>query len=325
MIVSRTEGLPLAVTLALAFATTRMVKENNLVRVLRACETMGNATVICSDKTGTLTQNKMTVVSGTWGSASSFDQTPTDGDRPSVTVSEMAKQLSATVRNLIIKSIALNSTAFEEDKDGQKEFVGSKTEVALLQLAKDYFGMDVAMERASEEIVQLIPFDSSRKCMGIVYREPNAGYRLLVKGAAELMAKSCTTKIADVSLDHITIEKFAEKDNQKIFDVINSYAVRSLRTIGLVYRDFESWPPKDAHTMEDDQSAARFEDVFHDMTWIGVVGIQDPLRPEVPAAIRKCHDAGVQVKMVTGSSLSILFKTNLDSATDESRVSQVIT
>lgn len=292
--------------------------------MLRACETMGNATVICSDKTGTLTQNKMTVVSGTWGFASSFDQAPTDGDRPSVTVSEMAKQLSATVRNLIIKSIALNSTAFEEDKDGQKEFVGSKTEVALLQLAKDYFGMDVAMERASEETVQLIPFDSSRKCMGIVYREPNAGYRLLVKGAAELMAKSCTATIADVSVDRITIEEFAEKGNQKIFDVINSYAVRSLRTIGLVYRDFESWPPKDAQTMEDDQSAAEFEGVFHDMTWIGVVGIQDPLRPEVPAAIRKCHDAGVQVKMVTGSSPLILLKTNLDSAT-ESRVSQVIT
>lgn len=304
IVVAIPEGLPLAVTLALAFSTTRMVKENNLVRVLRACETMGNATVICSDKTGTLTQNKMTVVSGTWGFASSFDQAPTDGDRPSVTVSEMAKQLSATVRNLIIKSIALNSTAFEEDKDGQKEFVGSKTEVALLQLAKDYFGMDVAMERASEETVQLIPFDSSRKCMGIVYREPNAGYRLLVKGAAELMAKSCTATIADVSVDRITIEEFAEKGNQKIFDVINSYAVRSLRTIGLVYRDFESWPPKDAQTMEDDQSAAEFEGVFHDMTWIGVVGIQDPLRPEVPAAIRKCHDAGVQVKMVTGDNVA---------------------
>lgn len=300
------EGLPLAVTLALAFATTRMVKENNLVRVLRACETMGNATVICSDKTGTLTQNKMTVVAGTWSSDKSFNQTPTDADNsPITTVSEVFKQFSASVRNLIIKSIALNSTAFEEEKDGQREFVGSKTEVALLQLARDYLGMDVVTERDSAEIVQLIPFDSSRKCMGVVYREPTAGYRLLVKGAAELMVASCSAKITNASAEHIITEHLTEKDNQMIVDVINSYAVRSLRTIGLVYRDFHTWPPKDARVLEDDPSAVQFEDVFHDMTWIGVVGIQDPLRPEVPAAIQKCRDAGVQVKMVTGLSGSI--------------------
>lgn len=298
------EGLPLAVTLALAFATTRMVKENNLVRVLRACETMGNATVICSDKTGTLTQNKMTVVAGTLGSGNNFSQIPLEDDasNPTTTVSEIIKQCSAATRNLIIKSIALNSTAFEEVRDGCIEFIGSKTEVALLQLAKDYMGMELATERSSAEIVQLIPFDSSRKCMGVVYREPIAGYRLLVKGAAELMVEACTTALTDIdaSKDQISAENLSEDEKQKVIDTITSYAGKSLRTIGMVYRDFPSWPPKNAQTVEDDASAVKFEDIFHDMTWVGVVGIQDPLRPEVPAAIQKCHVAGVQVKMVTG-------------------------
>ncbi|KAL2222972.1 putative calcium-translocating P-type ATPase(PMCA-type),putative [Thermoascus aurantiacus ATCC 26904] len=306
IVVAIPEGLPLAVTLALAFATTRMVKENNLVRVLRACETMGNATVICSDKTGTLTQNKMTVVAGTWGSDESFNQLPLDeNDRtPTTTVSEIFKQSSVAIKDLIIKSIALNSTAFEEEKDGHKEFVGSKTEVAILQLAKDHLGLNVTEERASAEIVQVIPFDSARKCMGVVYREPSAGYRLLVKGAAELVLGQSSSVLAKMSGQQIVTEPLSETTRKHILDTINSYAERSLRTIGMVYRDFPSWPPKGVETLEDDPSAAKFEDVFKNMTWVGVVGIQDPLRPEVPAAIKKCHNAGVQVKMVTGDNLT---------------------
>ncbi|CAL5867567.1 uncharacterized protein PFLUO_LOCUS1786 [Penicillium psychrofluorescens] len=307
IVVAIPEGLPLAVTLALAFATTRMVKENNLVRVLRACETMGNATVICSDKTGTLTQNKMTVVAGTWGSGQGFSHSPDDPDTEnSVTMSKLFQECSAPVRNLIIKSVALNSTAFEEDKDGHKEFVGSKTEVALLQLARDYLGMDLISERGSAHILQLIPFDSSRKCMGVVYHEPGTGYRLLVKGAAELMVGACRTQIKDidVSKKSLATEQLSETDRQKALGTIDRYAQRSLRTIGIVYKDFPNWPPTEAKTLEDDLSAANFDDVFHDMTWVGVVGIQDPLRPEVPAAIRKCHMAGVQVKMVTGDNVA---------------------
>ncbi|KAI2952848.1 hypothetical protein CBS147321_580 [Aspergillus niger] len=305
IVVAIPEGLPLAVTLALAFATTRMVKENNLVRVLRACETMGNATVICSDKTGTLTQNKMTVVAGTLGSKS-FKHTP--GEEPSSDVStpaEFFKQYSGKQRDLILHSIALNSTAFEEEKDGSKEFIGSKTEVALLQMAKDHLGLDVTAERASAEVVQLIPFDSARKCMGVVYREPTMGYRLLVKGAAEIMVGSCTTQMVETDSSHgqISIDALHEGNRQAILSTVEAYAGQSLRTIGLVYRDFSSWPPKDARCIEDDPASAKFEDVFREMTWIGVVGIQDPLRPEVPAAIQKCHAAGVQVKMVTGDNI----------------------
>lgn len=292
-------------TLALAFATTRMVKENNLVRVLRACETMGNANVVCSDKTGTLTQNKMSVVAGTWGTDRSFTQVPL-GDKSeetSLSPAEMFKQCSAGMRNMIIKSIALNSTAFEGERDGAKEFVGSKTEVALLQMASDYLGMDVPTERSSAETVQFIPFDSSRKCMGVVYREPAVGYRLLIKGAAELMVDACTTKAAEEG-DRVVAQPLSEEEKQNALQTIEMYAEGSLRTIGFVYRDFPSWPPKGAQTMEDDPSVVKFEELFHHMTWAGVVGIQDPVRPEVPDAIRKCALAGVGVKMVTGECLT---------------------
>jgi Ca2+-transporting ATPase len=299
------EGLPLAVTLALAFATTRMVKENNLVRVLRACETMGNATVICSDKTGTLTQNKMTVVAGTWGSDQSFSQgIEDDGVESSKTTSAAFQQISAPVKDLILKSIALNSTAFEQDKDGSKDFVGSKTEVALLQLARDYMGMDVTSERGSAEIVQVIPFDSGRKCMGVVYHVPGVGYRLLVKGASELMVGVCTAQLTNIetSKDRLDVENLSETQKQQILELIDIYAHKSLRTIGIIYKDFAAWPPAEAKHSDD--ASLNFEDYFHGMTWVGVVGIQDPLRPEVPAAIRKCHSAGVQVKMVTGDNVA---------------------
>lgn len=301
------EGLPLAVTLALAFATTRMVKENNLVRVLRACETMGNATVICSDKTGTLTQNKMTVVAGTWGLDKSFSQasgTETSVDTKSIT--EVFQQFSASIRDLIVKSIALNSTAFEETKNGIKEFVGSKTEVALLQLTNEFLGMDLASERGSAEIVQLIPFDSARKCMGVVYRLPGGCYRLLVKGASEMMLAACTDRIGEIntSSDKVWTATLSDQDRQKILETIDHYARDSLRTIGMAYKDYATWPSQQSKKLEEESSSADFTDVFRDMIWIGVVGIQDPLRPEVPPAIRKCHSAGVQVKMVTGDNVA---------------------
>lgn len=306
MLTRRSEGLPLAVTLALAFATTRMVKENNLVRVLRACETMGNATVICSDKTGTLTQNKMSVVAGTWSREDRFNQLPLDDKEtaPTTTVSEVFKRYSSAIRSLIIRSIALNSTAFEDDQNGTKEFVGSKTEVALLQLAKDHLGMNVREERANAEVVQIFPFDSARKCMGVVYREPAVGFRFLVKGASEILLESATSIMSTSSEgSYIDTTPLTSADRESISATIDDYARRSLRTIGMVYQDFPSWPPPGSQRLEEDASAATFESVFNNMTWIGVVGIQDPLRPEVPGAISKCHGAGVKVKMVTGDNV----------------------
>lgn len=279
-----------------------MVKENNLVRVLRACETMGNATVICSDKTGTLTQNKMTVVAATW----SFDEeTPNAEQGTSAdSISKAFKGLSEASKDLIIKSIALNSTAFEEEKNGRREFIGSKTEVAMLQLAKDHLGMDAREERANFEILQMFPFESSRKCMGVVYREPSTGgYRLLVKGAAEMLLKSATSMAKRQAGRSIVAEHMTEDKRLDIHECINFYAEQSLRTIGMVYKDLPSWPPTSDQLLKNDSSEPDFESLLRDMTWIGIVGIQDPLRPEVPDAIKKCNSAGVQVKMVSGDNL----------------------
>jgi Ca2+-transporting ATPase len=279
-----------------------MVKENNLVRVLRACETMGNATVICSDKTGTLTQNKMTVVAAAW----SFDENSPDPEKqtPPDNISEAFKELSQSSKDLIVKSIALNSTAFEEEKNSNKEFVGSKTEVAMLELAKDHLGMNTREERANAEIVQMFPFESSRKCMGVVYREPSTvGYRLLVKGAAEMLLKSATSTAKGQVGTSIVTERLTEDKRLDIHERINCYAEQSLRTIGMVYKDLPCWPPTTDQLPKDDSSEPDFESLLKDMTWIGVVGIQDPLRPEVPDAIQKCNSAGVQVKMVSGDNL----------------------
>ncbi|WEW55235.1 plasma membrane calcium [Emydomyces testavorans] len=303
MIVAIT-GLPLAVTLALAFATTRMVKENNLVRVLRACETMGNATVICSDKTGTLTQNKMTVVAGSLGADYSLDETSDRKGHGPLSMSQTLSAISPPVQDLLVKAIALNSTAFEGEENGQRTFIGSKTEVAMLQLIQKYLGLNLAEERANAEIVQLIPFDSARKCMGIVIRQHNGAYRLHVKGAAEIMLAKANKAIANLSQESFRNDSLPDDSKSAILETINSYSRRSLRTIGMVYKDFEFWPPRGAKTMEDDKSMADFDDIFHNMVWIGAVGIQDPLRPEVPGAIQKCNRAGVAVKMVTGDNMT---------------------
>ncbi|KAG0640101.1 hypothetical protein HOY80DRAFT_1000435 [Tuber brumale] len=318
VVVAVPEGLPLAVTLALAFATTRMLRDNNLVRVLRACETMGNATTICSDKTGTLTQNKMSVVAGTLGTAARFgDKSPTTsikGDskdeliaadsQGDVSIAEFVSMLSHPVKDVLRQSIVINSTAFEGEEGGEVTFIGSKTETALLGFARDFLGMGpVSEERANSEIVQLIPFDSGRKCMGSAIRLPNGKYRMFVKGASEILLAKCTRIVNDISAPEVLESQLTEENTRALNQVISNYANRSLRTIGLVYRDFASWPPEKSQTMADDPSQVEFGDVFRDMVFLSVVGIQDPLRDGVPDAVSECQKAGVFVRMVTGDNL----------------------
>ncbi|KAI8626563.1 calcium-translocating P-type ATPase [Xylariaceae sp. FL1651] len=294
IVVAVPEGLPLAVTLALAFATQRLLKENNLVRVLRACETMGNATTICSDKTGTLTTNKMTVVAGTFGQ-SSFAKSEAEKPR-SQTVSKWAAGLSQRTKDALIQSVAINSTAFEGEDGGQSTFIGSKTETALLQLARDHLGMQSLAElRANEQIIQMMPFDSGKKCMGAIIKV-GSQYRFLVKGASEILLRYCSDKADDATLSE---SQLTDDDRTELTTVIDQYAKDSLRTIGLVYRDFPQWPPAHAE-IEDDH--VQFASVLKDLVWLGVVGIQDPVRPGVPEAVRLAQHAGVMVRMVTGDN-----------------------
>ncbi|KGQ04475.1 Calcium-transporting ATPase 2 [Beauveria bassiana D1-5] len=313
IVVAVPEGLPLAVTLALAFATTRMLKDANLVRHLKACEVMGNATTICSDKTGTLTQNKMQVVSGTIGTTNRFGgakQRPdSNPDSPvesfqdsssDITPSHFVGMLSEPVKELLLKSVALNSTAFEGEVEGEKTYIGSKTESALLLFARDFLAMGpVAEVRESATVMQMIPFDSGRKCMGIVVQLPKGKFRLYVKGASEILLAQCTTTLRDPAKDD-SVTDMTKSNVQTVSRVIESYANRSLRTIGLCYRDFDAWPPKAAR--RGDGNDINFEDIFKEMTLLGVVGIQDPLREGVYEAVKKCQHAGVVVRMVTGDN-----------------------
>lgn len=303
VVVAVPEGLPLAVTLALAFATTRLLKENNLVRILRACETMGNATTICSDKTGTLTTNKMTVVAGSFGT-SSFAQTSgeTTGKSGSTQgVSQWALALSQPAKDAMVQSVAINSTAFEGEEGGQSGFVGSKTETALLHLARDHLGMpSLAETRANEVIVQMMPFDSGKKCMGAVIKlGSGSGYRLLVKGASEMLLGYCSSK-ADI--DTLNESRLADGERDALTATIDRYARKSLRTIGLVYRDYQEWPP--AGMSSNEEGHVELADLLHhrDLVFLGLVGIQDPVRPGVPEAVRKAQHAGVVVRMVTGDN-----------------------
>lgn len=291
IVVAVPEGLPLAVTLALAFATTRLLKENNLVRILKSCEVMGNATTICSDKTGTLTTNKMTVVAGSFGKNGSFENNE---------CAQFVQVVPKDIKEFLIKSIAINSTAFESQGDSDEGFIGSKTEVALLEFAKVHLGMDsLSNERANAEVVQIFPFDSSKKCMGAVIKIPKQGYRMFVKGASEILLTECTS-VTDVKTGEVS--NLTSEMREEIESTISSYAKKSLRTIGLCYRDFPSWPPAGTQTSADPHSA-EFEPVLKDMILNGIVGIMDPVRDGVPDAVAKCQLAGVKVRMVTGDNI----------------------
>lgn len=293
IVVAVPEGLPLAVTLALAFATTRMLKDNNLVRELRACETMGNATTVCSDKTGTLTENRMTVTRGTIG-VNEFTVEK---------ITEFMETLPATTREILYESIVFNTTAFETDQVGDTDaerFVGSKTETALLNFARLYMGLqNLAAQRNAREIVQIIPFDSSRKCMAVVLKM-DGFYRMLIKGASEVLSGQSSSIYNNDVVTPIT-----EEQRQSIDDRILHYGEQSLRGIALAYRDFEvpSWPPK-GMTSPDDASQAEFEPLFKDLTLFGLVGIMDPLREGVTKAVADCQSAGVIVRMVTGDNVN---------------------
>ncbi|KAJ5702711.1 ATPase P-type K/Mg/Cd/Cu/Zn/Na/Ca/Na/H-transporter [Penicillium malachiteum] len=304
VVVAVPEGLPLAVTLALAFATTRMIKDNNLVRFLKACETMGNATTICSDKTGTLTENKMTAVAATLGTTSRFGDKGSSEQTGDVSALEFVSPLSASVKDLLLKSIVLNSTAFEGEQDGVKTFIGSKTDTALLSFAREHLGMGPpAEDRANAKMAQMFPFDSGRKCMAVVVQLENGKFRMFVKGAAEILMEKSTRIIRDPTAEVSEVPISGE--NRKTLDTImDNYTSRSLRCIALVWRDFEQWPPRGAETQETDRNMAVFESVFKDMTLFGLFGIQDPVRPGVAEAVHTCQRAGVFVRMVTGDNIN---------------------
>ncbi|KAJ5237945.1 hypothetical protein N7489_008036 [Penicillium chrysogenum] len=284
IVVAIPEGLPLAVTLALAFATGRMLKENNLVRLLRAW---------------TLTQNKMSVVSGCFGSSEPFGKFPLNTTGLSISISDTLKKFPLSFEKLLLHSLALNTTAFEEQQSEDKKFIGNKTEVALLQFAHQGLGLNLSDVRTSNHIEHVYPFDSARKAMAVVYARPTgSGYRFLVKGAPEILLTASSHMVCPGPEEENSAACVISPDDRRLISgMIDAYSRASLRTIGLAYRDFPAWPS----ALQDRQPT--FDDFFHDITWIGAFGIHDPLRPEVSGAIQTCRAAGIQVKMVTGDNI----------------------
>ncbi|EGX91897.1 P-type calcium ATPase [Cordyceps militaris CM01] len=313
VIITVPEGLALNVTIALAFATKRMLKDNNLVRLIRSCEIMGNATTVCSDKTGTLTQNKMTVVAGRIGLDCTFDDTETvdlansNGAPATVVVrgetsSYATSHLSAELRDLLKDSIALNSTAFETHDSSKPSYVGSSTETALLKFSRDHLGLGPLREdRANSPVLTMFPFDSTRKWMAVLIKLPNGRYRLLIKGAAEVVFEYCAYTISDAEF-RITTDRLSEENRTSIRDSIQEYAGQMLRPVGLAFRDFEA--SEVFENPDDDPAAVNLEWFASGLIHLGVFGIRDPLRPEVVDSVKKCQDAGVFVRMITGDNFT---------------------
>jgi len=325
VVVAVPEGLPLAVTLALAFATKRMTKQNLLVRVLGSCETMANATVICTDKTGTLTQNVMSVVAGSLGVKGKFVHnlvenaartnanevdSVSERDDFSFDMTKMNEVATPELQQVFNEAICINSTAFEDkDEDGNLQFVGSKTETALLRFAKEQGWADYKHTRDAAQVVQMIPFSSELKAMGVVVKLADGRHRLYIKGASEIVTQNCGRHVvvseggAHMSTADKSIETtaFTESSFENIQKTIIFYANQSLRTLALAYRDFESWPPKGAEHCASDE--VPYDLISANMTLIAITGIEDPLRPGVRQAVQKCQGAGVAVKMCTGDNV----------------------
>uniref|UniRef100_A0A669BT43 Calcium-transporting ATPase n=1 Tax=Oreochromis niloticus TaxID=8128 RepID=A0A669BT43_ORENI len=287
LVVAVPEGLPLAVTISLAYSVKKMMKDNNLVRHLDACETMGNATAICSDKTGTLTMNRMTVVQA-YIAEKHYKKVPEPENIPSSTL------------DILILGIAVNCAYTTkimppEKEGGLPRQVGNKTECALLgfstELKRDY--QAIRNEIPEEKLYKVYTFNSVRKSMSTVLKMADGSYRMFSKGASEILLKKCY-KILTANGEP---KVFRPRDrDDMVKKVIEPMASEGLRTICLGYRDF---PASDGEPDWDNEN-----DILSGLTCICVVGIEDPVRPEVPDAIRKCQRAGITVRMVTGDNIN---------------------
>ena len=285
VVVAVPEGLPLAVTLSLAYSTQKMMLDNNLIRVLAACETMGNATNICSDKTGTLTENRMTVVEG-WVGGKVFRAAPTAADLPTELV------------DFISEGASVNSTAnvLASKNPAEPAVVnGNKTEGALLTMLGTQFGIDYIPLRTRFNAVRgdrLLTFSSARKRMSVVlvngaYGGENSGI-CYTKGAAEIIVGCCDKYIDSTGKE----KKITAAVRSQILSAIEGMAKNALRAIALAHRTLAEV------TGEEDA-----EELEQGMTLDAIFGIKDPLRKDVKRAVEQCQEAGIFVRMVTGDNI----------------------
>lgn len=259
IVVAVPEGLPMAVTLSLAYSMRRMLKTNNLVRKMHACETMGATTVICTDKTGTLTLNQMQVHEanflGLHGSAISDDK---DG--------------------IMAEGIAVNSTAhLDLSIPGSPMALGNPTEGALLLWLHGQ-GIDYAEIKRKVRRIAEVPFCTDLKYMATLIERPSGQRVLYVKGAPEIVMSLCGNLDA------------AGKDG--IDKLLASYQAKAMRTLGFACRMLS----------DDEKGIENGKLCTSGLNFLGVVAISDPVRDDVPAAVRSCLDAGIAIKIVTGDT-----------------------
>lgn len=262
IVVSVPEGLPMSVTLSLALSMRRMLASNNLVRKMHACETMGATTVICTDKTGTLTRNQMRVYRTNFYALGENQQLGKNG-----------------ISDIITEGISVNSTAFLDNTDGKVNALGNPTEGALLLWLNDN-GIDYLKLRENAPVVAQLPFSTERKFMATVVESPLLGHRVLyVKGAPEIVVGMCAKIDGDTKHEAITQQ-------------LLQYQQQAMRTLGLAYAILDDGEmPVYGNKLSCDK-----------LTFIGITAISDPVRDEVPDAIRESIKAGISIKIVTGDT-----------------------
>ena len=310
------EGLPLAVTLALAFSSGKMMKEQNLVKHLDACETMGCATTICTDKTGTLTANKMTA------RAMYTNETDFSCTDPSLSLANFVKNSSnrpsqqmISLISTLISICSMDETVVDIDPDGHVEnSSGNPTEVALLVLASNLgenykYIRESTRGRTDKGVLseflaegKQFGFSSARKMMSYAVPRLEGGYRIYCKGASEVLIARCNKHFQRSSRAEEAVD-MNDDARQSIIRMGEQYARRGMRTLTLAYRDLPDevdFDAKSSTVFNTDGTEAN--EVETGLTFVALVGIEDPLRPEVPTAIGKCYEAGIDVRMVTGDS-----------------------
>ncbi|OMP06013.1 Cation-transporting P-type ATPase [Corchorus capsularis] len=280
IVVAVPEGLPLAVTLSLAFAMKQLMDEKALVRHLSACETMGSASCICTDKTGTLTTNHM-VVNKLW----MCEKIEAISGNDSKNLDKLG--ISERVFSILLGAIFLNCSAeVVKDEKGKNSILGTPTEAALLEFGL-LLGGDHDAQRRQTKILKVEPFNSDKKKMSVLVDLPEDGIRAFCKGAPEIVLRMCD-KVVDYSGE---IVHLSEEQVRNITDVINGFASEALRTLLLAFKDVDNSNPENSIPNSG-------------YTLIAVVGIKDPVRPGVKEAVQTCLAAGITVRMVTGDNIN---------------------
>ncbi|CAN4085070.1 unnamed protein product [Withania somnifera] len=282
VVVAVPEGLPLAVTLTLAYSMKKMMADKALVRRLSACETMGSATTICSDKTGTLTLNQMTVVEAYIG-------------EKKLDSAEDGTQLHSAVSSLLNEGITQNTSgSVFTSKDGKGiEVSGSPTEKAILSWGIK-IGMKFDIVRSQSIILHVSPFNSTKKRGGVAVKERSGSQvHMHWKGAAEIILASCTGYLnSDGFLQSI------EREKDFLKEAIEDMVAKSLRCVAIAYQTYNV-----DEVPTDEEQLAQWVLPEDGLILLAILGIKDPCRPGVKDAVRECSDSGVKVRMVTGDNI----------------------